>query len=56
MMGLVSGAVLCAAQGVDHVVLGGSGAGVRERRGALAADDRRGLMDEVVVHQSFDHE
>src|SRR3990172_2128142 len=30
--------------------------GVRERRGRLAADNRRGLVDELVVLEGLDHE
>ena len=33
-----------------------SGSGVRERRRTLAADDRRGVVDEGVVLDGIDHE
>src|SRR6476660_5726016 len=44
---------------VERALAQGSGSfpgGVRERRGRLAADDRWGLVDEVVVLQGFHHE
>ena len=41
--------------GVDHRV-SGVAAGVRDGRGRLAADDRRCLMDQVVVGEGIDHE
>jgi hypothetical protein len=36
--------------------LGDSGSGVRERRRSLAAHDRRGFVDEIVVLKGLDHE
>src|SRR4051794_41362165 len=35
---------------------GSSAGGMRERRGRLAADNRRGLVDELVVLEGFHHE
>src|SRR3954447_22153047 len=41
---------------LERETAGGSGSCVRERRRALAADDRRGLVNKIVVFEGLHHE